>query len=286
LLRQPAARPAHCCPVRSSNLPTDASGSAAGTWRLVDPERRGYDLGVDLRHRYLYELGASAYAWCTAQAGWRASCAALAAHLPPAPLRLLDLGCGPGEVLGAAALARPGAALYGVDLASRMLAAARRRGIAATGARLVHADAARLPFAAAAFDAVSSHSFLYLVPDRAVVVDEAWRVLRPRGRLLLMEPRSGPVRWRTALQHSRDPRFLVSVVLWRAFNRFQGRFQARALAALLTGRGFLRPRGVVVLGGLGLLVRADKPDAAGAVPPARTPSRRQHRSPKPAPGSR
>jgi SAM-dependent methyltransferase len=240
---------------------------------------------VDVWHRCLYELGASAYAWCTAQAGWRASCAGLAAHLPPAPLRLLDLGCGPGGVLAAAAFARPGGALYGVDLAFRMLAAARRRGMAAAGARLVHADAANLPFAAAAFDTVTSHSFLYLVPDRTAVVEEAWRVLRPGGRLLLMEPWSGPVRWRAALQHSRDPRFLVSVVLWRAFNRFQGRFGARALSSLLTGRGFLPPRGAVVLGGLGLLVRADKPVTPSSVPPTRPPGRRR-RLPKPAPGSR
>jgi SAM-dependent methyltransferase len=233
--------------------------------------RYRYHPDVDVPRRWLYEMGASAYAWCTAQAGWRASCAALAARLPPAPSHVLDLGCGPGGVLAAIAQARPGAARYGVDLASRMLVEARRRRLAGPASHLVRADAARLPFAATAFDAVSSHSFLYLVPDRATVVAEAWRVLRPGGRLVLMEPWSGPVRWRTALEHSSDPRFVVSLALWRAFNRFQGRFRARDLAFLLTRQGFLPPRGVVVLGGLGLLAWADKPAAPTAAPPVRSP---------------
>jgi SAM-dependent methyltransferase len=206
----------------------------------------------------LYDLGAWAYSRCTAQDGWRASCRALAAHLPADVARVLDLGCGPGGVAAAVAATHPAAAVYGLDLAAGMLAEARRD---PAGQRLVRADAALLPFADEAFDAVTSHSFLYLVAARGAVLAEVRRVLRPGGRLLLVEPWAGPVRVGAVLRHGRDPRFLLSVSLWRAFNRFRGRFGARELAALLRQQGFVTPRGAVVLGGLALLARADKPGA-------------------------
>jgi SAM-dependent methyltransferase len=214
---------------------------------------------------YLYELGASVYAWATGQSGWQASCDALAARVPPQPARVLDVGCGPGGVMAAVARRWPTTRVVGVDLAARMLAEARR-GAMASAPCLVRADAAALPFPAGLFDAVTCHSFLYLVPDRGAVLAEAWRVLRPGGRLLLVEPWAGPVAVRAVLAHCRDPRFLLSVALWRAFNGLRGRFRARELAALLRAHGFTSPRGTTVLGGLGLLACAEKP--AGEVPVA------------------
>jgi SAM-dependent methyltransferase len=176
---------------------------------------------------------------------------------------VLDLGCGPGGVMAAVARRHPTARIVGLDLAARMLAEARRRWTESAAAGLIRADAARLPFPAGAFDAVTSHSFLYLVPDRDAVLAEAWRVLRPGGRLLLVEPWAGPVAVRAVLAHCRDPRFLLSVALWRLFNGVCGRFRAGDLAALLRAHGFAAPRGTTVLGGLGLMVCAEKPPTAG-----------------------
>jgi SAM-dependent methyltransferase len=212
----------------------------------------------------LYELGARAYAWATGQAGWRASCDTLAGQLPSRPACVLDLGCGPGGVLAAIGRQRPGARVVGVDVAARMLTEARRAGATLPSASLVRADAVALPFPAGAFDAVTSHSFLYLAPDRAAVLAEAARVLRPGGRLLLVEPWAGRVSWLGVLAHCRDPRFLLSVGLWRTFNRLQGRFRAADLAALLRAQGFAAPAGMPVLGGLGVLARAEKPVPAAA----------------------
>ena len=206
----------------------------------------------------LYELGADAYAWATGQAGWQASCDTLAAYLPPEPRRVLDLGCGPGGALAAVARRWPAARLVGVDVAARMLVAARRGWATTPHPALVRADATALPFPSGIFDAVTSHSFLYLAPDRNAVLAEAARVLRPGGRLLLVEPWAGPVAVGAVVAHCRDPRFLISVALWRTFNRVRGRFRARALAALLRAHGFAVPQGAPVLGGLAVLVRAEK----------------------------
>src|SRR5690242_20102408 len=147
---------------------------------------------------WLFNVGARVYSAMNAQAAWQASCARLADHFPPgAKLRVLDLGCGPGFSALAVARARPDAELVGLDLAALMLVEARRRVDAAglrSRLRLLRADAARLPFATASLDVVTGHSFLYLVDRPDEVLAEARRVLRPGGRLVLMEPNDRPVR--------------------------------------------------------------------------------------------
>ncbi|HWK11870.1 MAG TPA: methyltransferase domain-containing protein [Vicinamibacterales bacterium] len=103
---------------------------------------------------------------------------ARAAH--GAPLEILDCGCGTGHNL--ATLGRHGRAT-GIDLTWTGLAAASRRG----ERRLARATAARLPFAAAAFDLVTSFDVLYALPDETEreAIAEMFRVLRPGGRLLV-----------------------------------------------------------------------------------------------------
>jgi SAM-dependent methyltransferase len=97
-------------------------------------------------------------------------------------LRILDAGCGTGGNL--VHLARMGEAV-GVDLAPEALAFCRRRNVKALRARL-----AELPFAAGAFDVVTSFDVLYhaWVDDDKAAVAEMARVLRPGGLLLVRVP--------------------------------------------------------------------------------------------------
>src|ERR687893_1989218 len=77
---------------------------------------------------WLFNLGADLYGWFTAQPTWRASCARMAALLPPEPgIRVADLGCGPGVSAIEIARRRPDARVVGLDRARRMLTEARRR---------------------------------------------------------------------------------------------------------------------------------------------------------------
>jgi ubiquinone/menaquinone biosynthesis C-methylase UbiE len=101
-------------------------------------------------------------------------------------LRALDVGCGTGFLTFE--LAARGQRVTGVDFAPAMLAEARRK--AAGGGvsiRFEEADAERLPFPAASFDLVISRHVLWTLPHPEAAIDEWIRVLRPGGRLAVVD---------------------------------------------------------------------------------------------------
>ena len=212
---------------------------------------------MKLGSAWLFEVGALVYSAMNAQSAWGRSCDRLAKHFPDGPEpRVLDLGCGPAFAAIAMARARPDARMIGLDLAPRILREAGRRLVAAGLERrvpLVLGDAACLPFPDRSFDAVTGHSFLYLVDRPKAVLAEMGRVLRPGGRLILMEPNDRPVPLRDILRHSRPPGFLFSVTLWRPYSRRHGRFSAATLRTTLEAAGFSGFGSEEVLAGLGLV---------------------------------
>jgi ubiquinone/menaquinone biosynthesis C-methylase UbiE len=113
------------------------------------------------------------------------------------PLRILDVGCGTGVFADRLRAAFPNAQVWGVDLVAGMLAKGAGRWRRHAGhVQPVQADSERLPFAAGSFDVVTCANSFHHYPhqDRAVV--EMHRVLRPGGRLLLIDGyRDGPWGW-------------------------------------------------------------------------------------------
>jgi ubiquinone/menaquinone biosynthesis C-methylase UbiE len=95
-----------------------------------------------------------------------------------APQRLLEVGCGWGEL--AEWLARAtGAQIVAIDLSERMVSLARDRGV---DARL--GDVQELEFADGEFECAVAAWMLYHVPDLDGAIAELARVLRPGGRLV------------------------------------------------------------------------------------------------------
>lgn len=215
---------------------------------------------------WVFDLFAWLYAWFTAQEAWRGSCRRLAAHLPEGGrLWVVDLGCGPGVSTFELARLRPDARVAGMDYAARMLREAQRRvrmaGLAKGGLPWVRGDAARLPFGSGALDVVTGHSFLYLLPDRERALAEMWRVLRPGGRVVLMEPNQRVPSYPRALSLSSHPGHWLSIGLWRPFSLLHGRFTPASLRAALESAGFVDCRTEEAVAGLGVMAWADKPYA-------------------------
>ena len=104
--------------------------------------------------------------------------AAIAAVAEVAPERVVDVGCGTGDLTER--LAREAdAPVVALDLSPRMAELAGRRGLPA-----VTADIQRLPFPDGTFDAVLANRVLYHLPDLDAGVAELARVLRRGGRLV------------------------------------------------------------------------------------------------------
>jgi SAM-dependent methyltransferase len=145
---------------------------------------------------------------------------ALAPHLPglrergDGPLRILDLGCGPGNTLRL--LERHGLA-FGLEYSTVALAVARRRGFV----RVVAGDGARLPLRPASVDCVVALEVVEHFADDLAVVREALRVLRPGGVLVASVP--------------------AFMSLWRSHDELYGhhrRYTRAGLRRLLTAAGF------------------------------------------------
>ena len=105
--------------------------------------------------------------------------------LPPAG-DILEIGPGPGVLFSQ--LAERYALTVGLDVSPRMLRYAQRRlRHQALPDRLVEADAARLPFVNRAFDDVVLTFVFSAIPDGPGALREMHRILRPQGRLILVD---------------------------------------------------------------------------------------------------
>lgn len=113
------------------------------------------------------------------------------------PIRILDIGCGTGLFASRIREAMPNATVVGVDLVEGMLA----RGLPrwqelGDHAAPVQGDSERLPFASGAFDAVTCANSFHHYPHQDRAVMEMRRVLRPGGRLFLVDGyRDAPYGW-------------------------------------------------------------------------------------------
>ncbi len=105
-------------------------------------------------------------------------------HHPPSTAhrpRVLDLGCGTGVVLSElAAWATP----VGLDMSPLALAFCQKRGLG----RLAIGDGTAMPFAPESFDAMIGLDVFEHIEDDAKAFAQAFRVLRPGGRLVLSVP--------------------------------------------------------------------------------------------------
>jgi ubiquinone/menaquinone biosynthesis C-methylase UbiE len=101
---------------------------------------------------------------------------------------LLDLGCGTGWAVRYAASLRNGhGQFYGIDISSKMIEKAQA---SSTNYRNVHfrrANAEELPFENGIFDRIICSNAFHHYSDPDKVVREACRVLKPQGRIYILD---------------------------------------------------------------------------------------------------
>lgn len=154
-------------------------------------------------------------AWDSRGAGYASS--AVHRHGPSLPKLLalarpqktdicLDLGTGTGHT--AAALADGAAHVVGLDLSAGMLSAARELYGDRENLSFVHAPAHDTGLAPGRFDLVTARHTLHHHPDLGATLREVARLLKPGGRLVVVDeitPNAEVDAWYDALERARDP---------------------------------------------------------------------------------
>lgn len=103
------------------------------------------------------------------------------------PQHILDVGCGTGAFETRLLQRYTPAELVGVDLSEKMLKLARHKLQSYTNVSFLKADAAALPLAESRFDCAVSASTLHYVTDPNKTLVEIYRVLKPGGRLIILD---------------------------------------------------------------------------------------------------
>ena len=197
------------------------------------------------------------YAWMADNRLWGASIQEVAKQLPPSSsqLTLVDLSCGPGHTLRELVALRPDILPIGVDLAWGMVQLAKDT----TPTLPVQGDAFQLPLASNSIDALILQRTYYFLPHKATLLAEALRVLRPGGRLVMIDPMQGrhPLGAWKALSHG--GRAIVDMFAWHLAAQKVGGFSPESIAVDLQAAGFARILAEPVLKGFGVLSRGEKP---------------------------
>lgn len=103
---------------------------------------------------------------------------------------VLDIGSGAGvDAILAAMMVGPQGRVAGIEMVPEMLARAKKN-LGMTDLKnvtFIQGSAEKIPFPDASFDVVISNGVLNLIVDKAKALEEALRVLKPQGRLLIAD---------------------------------------------------------------------------------------------------
>ncbi len=160
------------------------------------------------------------------------------------PQRVLDLGCGTGDLtINLARLAKKDTEIIGLDYSLPMLSRAWQKAVRAVVAdkvTFIHGEAAHLPFPGAYFDAAAiSFAFrnlTYKNPLGPLHLAEVIRVLRPGGRYIIVESSQPENRIVKAFFHLYLRAFVRPVGTLLSGNRGAYRYLAESAARFYSPR--------------------------------------------------
>lgn len=171
---------------------------------------------------------------------------------------VVDLACGTGDLCRE--IESAGLSAVGVDLSYGMLAAAR------TDAPLVQGDALRLPLTAGAVDGVTCGFALRNLVDLPPFFTEIARILRPGGRIALLEVATPPnpvMRWGHGIYFGKVVPLIGRMISDASAYRYLPRSVAylpepEAMVELIRAAGFTAVERRLLSGGVAQLLTATR----------------------------
>ncbi|MDZ7667297.1 MAG: methyltransferase domain-containing protein [Desulfotignum sp.] len=147
-------------------------------------------------------------------------------YLPKEGLRVLEIGCGTGSNLRL--YQKSGCEVNGIDLSPSMVKVATKK--LGEQADIKLGDASQMPYPDNHFDLVIAMLTLHEVPKsiRAPIINEMRRVMKPDGRLLIVDFHPGPIRF---------PKGWLYKIIILFFERIAGREHYRNYRDFLANKG-------------------------------------------------
>jgi SAM-dependent methyltransferase len=155
--------------------------------------------------------------------------------------RVLDIGCGTGQLTARIARQFPASRVTGCDFSQGMLSHAIRR---KTPVHWTQGDAGCLPFASGAFDVIVSTEAFHWFPDQDGALREFRRVLSPGGRLLVALASSPSTLFADALHAG--SRLLGEPFYWPTAREMRERVERAGFHVIRQERIFRLPGGIVL----------------------------------------
>ncbi len=96
--------------------------------------------------------------------------------------RILDVGCGKGRIIEELKKVR-GTEVFGIDVSRKSVDICKKKGL-----NVKRADAEKMPFPSSSFEIVYAGEVIEHLYNPDAFLEESWRVLKERGRLLITTP--------------------------------------------------------------------------------------------------
>ena len=149
-------------------------------------------------------------------------------HLPPDPEYILDCGCGDGDL--ARDLCLKGRHVFGMDISKAMLVQGKTRLGDNEKMEWVACPGEKMPFSSGIFDVVCFRGSLHHMANERAALEEANRVLKTGGTLLLSEPNDDSILLRL-------PRSIVNRRMARFGNDHKA-FRSKPWLKIIEAAGF------------------------------------------------